>query len=54
MTEEPDVVCFFRRGGEEKFLGPGRGYGKEAIELIRKGYDVVNISRNGEEFVTES
>lgn len=54
MTEEPDVVCFLRKHGSEKFLGPGRRYGKEAVELIRKGYDVVGISRTGWEFTSES
>lgn len=49
-VQEPDVVCFLRKGGLQKFLGPGRDYGEKAAELVRKGYDIVGLSRNGHEF----
>ncbi len=54
MLEEPDIVCFLRKCGSLEYLGPGRKHGAEAAELIRRGYDVVGMRRDGSKFVSES
>lgn len=53
-SQGPDIVCFLRKNGRNRFIGPGRNYGEKTAKLIRKGYDVVAISRDGDEFVSSS
>ena len=46
----PDVVCFLRKDGTNKFIGPGRGLEKKVARHVRDGYEIVGISRDGYQY----